>query len=330
MTPVAASARAQADRTGGVHARGLGKRFGDFWAVKQVNLDVEPGEVVGLLGPNGAGKSTTLRMMCGLLSPTEGKVTVAGLDPARNPLAVKARIGYMTQHFSLYGDLTVEENVRFYGAAYGLRGAELDEAVGRWLSELELEAWRDRATGKLPPGWTRRAAFACAVIAGPPVLLLDEPTSGVDAETSDLLWHLAALEAEQGVAVLVTTHWMAEAERCDRVLIIAAGQVVGEGTPQELPAALRGRILGLRAEPLGVALAALKSWPASRAVAIAGQWITVELPGPAAEAADDARQVVEAAGARVMETREMEPTLDDVFAHLVTRPGKAAAAEGGS
>jgi ABC-2 type transport system ATP-binding protein len=301
-----------------VMVSGLGRRFGRFWAVDGVDMEVKAGEMVALLGPNGAGKSTVIRMICGLLVPTRGTIRVAGLDPARQPVAVKSRIGYMTQHFSLYADLTVVENVEFYGAAYGLRGRVLREAVDRWVSFLELGEYAGRLAGELPPGWARRVAFACAVIGEPPVLLLDEPTSGVDRETSDLLWYLCARQARGGAAVLVTTHWLGEAERCDRVCIMSAGRVVGEGAPQELVRRLRGRVLGVRADPIAAGLSALKAWPRARAVAVGGQWIRVEVDGQAAEAEAEARAVVTRAGATVQAIQVLEPNLDDLFVHLVT------------
>ncbi len=313
-----------------VQVLGLRRRFRDFWAVSGVDLQVGAGEVVGLLGPNGAGKSTIIRMICGLLLPSAGEIAVAGIDPVRRPLAVKARIGYMTQHFSLYRDLTVAENLSFYGAMYGIRGRGLRQAVERWSSGLGLEQYAQRPTGELPPGWAQRLAFACACIAQPPVLLLDEPTSGVDLETSDLVWRLCAQQAARGAAVLVTTHSMAEAERCQRVCIVAAGRIVGEGAPQALADTLRGRILGIQADPLGAGLAALKAWPRAHAVAVVGNRIRVEVTGDPSSAQHQARQVVEQAGARAEAVEIATPTLDDVFVHLATaNQPQAAASRGG-
>jgi ABC-2 type transport system ATP-binding protein len=177
-----------------------------------------------------------------------------------------------------------------------------------------------RPTGEMPPGWTRRAAFACAAIAEPPVLLLDEPTSGVDLETSDLVWRLCAQLAARGAAVLVTTHSMAEAERCERVCILAAGRIAGAGTPRGLADSLRGHMLGVEAEPLGTSVEALKAWPGARAVAVVGRMIRVEVTGASSDAQPQARRAVERAGARVTAVRAVEPTLDDVFVHLVTGP----------
>jgi ABC-2 type transport system ATP-binding protein len=306
------------EETAVVEVRGLRRRFGAFWAVDGVDLEVRQGEVVGLLGPNGAGKSTTIRMICGLLGPTAGTISVAGADPVHHPLAVKARIGYLTQHNSLYSDLTVAENIEFYAALYGLRSQARADAMGRWMSVLALDSFADRPMAEMPPGWVRRVGFACAVIAEPPVLILDEPTSGVDLETSDLLWQLCARQARAGAAVLVTTHQMGEAERCERVCVIAAGKVVGQGTPQSLEETLRGRVLGVQADPIGPSLRALKAWPRAKAVAIVGRWVRVEIDGDAADAADEARKVVEAAGGTVQAVEPVDPTLDDVFLHLVS------------
>ncbi len=300
-----------------VRASGLARRFGDFWAVRGVDLHVASGEIVGLLGPNGAGKSTTIRMLCGLLPPTSGEITVAGVDPVRHPQAVKSRIGYMTQHFSLYADLTVRENLDFYAAMYGLRPAERRRAVDDWLERLDLARASDQPAGLLPPGFQRRAAFACAVVAQPPVLMLDEPTSGADLQTSDLLWRLIAEQAAAGAAVLVTTHWMAEAERCHRVCIMASGRLVADGPPDRLTSALQGRVLGIKAQPLHLAAQALRGWQLAAAVSIAGEWIRVETRQPAEHLAEQAARVVAAAGAQVLDARPLNANLDDVFVHFV-------------
>lgn len=301
-----------------IEVQDLARRFGDFWAVDGLDLSVPQGGVIGLLGPNGAGKSTTMRMVCGLLLPTKGHIRVAGVDPVRDPLAAKEKIGYMTQHFSLYADLTVVENLRFYGAVYGLRQRQLSSALERWLDELELDAYAHRPMSEMPPGWTRRAEFACAVMHDAPVLILDEPTSGVDLDTSDLLWRLCRELAEAGAAILVSTHFMAEAERCDRVNIMAAGRSVAEGTPQGLTEQVRDRILGVQATPLDVALAALTRWSGSRAVTVAGSWIRVEIEGDMANAVVEAQDALEQAGGAVTAVEPLEPTLDDVFLHVVT------------
>lgn len=301
-----------------ISVRALRKRFGQFWAVKGVDLSVRAGEIVGLLGPNGAGKSTTIRIICGLLKPTEGQVLVAGRDPAQEPLAVKASIGYVTQHQSLYSDLTVRENVRFYGATCGLRGRHLSDRLELWLDRLHLHDWADQVMREVPPGPARRAAFACAAIGEPPALVLDEPTSGVDMDTSELIWDLCAERRDAGGAVLVTTHWMAEAERCDRVCIMADGRIVGEGEPEALRSRLAGHIVGIDATPVAKAVSALKEWSAARAVAVAGRWIRVEVAGEAADTIREAREIVEASGASVHAVEPLEPMLDDVFVHLVS------------
>ncbi|MFO7946014.1 MAG: ABC transporter ATP-binding protein [Armatimonadota bacterium] len=302
-----------------IRARGLRRRFGrDFWAVDDIDLDVHEGEIVGLLGPNGAGKSTTMRMLCGLLLPTEGEIRVADIDPVQNPLDVKAHIGYVTQHFSLYADLTVRENLRFYGQVYGVRASRLDEVLDYWVEVMELDQWRDRPMSDMPPGWTRRAMFACAMLHDPPVLILDEPTSGVDLETSDLLWRLAREKADDGAAILVSTHFMAEAERCDTVNIMAAGHLVGEGTPQELVSTLQDRMMAVEARPLNVALKALSQWDRSLAATVSGSNIRVEIAGDVQGALQEARQIVEDAGGTAENARRVPATLDDVFLHLVT------------
>lgn len=318
------------DNSLAVKARGLSRRFGrDFWAVDSVDLDVHEGEIVGLLGPNGAGKSTTMRMLCGLLLPTEGEISVAGIDPVANPLDVKAHIGYVTQHFSLYADLTVRENLRFYGEVYGVSGADLEDTSDHWIGVLELDRWRDRLMSDMPPGWTRRAMFACAMLPDPPVLILDEPTSGVDLETSDLLWRLCRQQADRGAAVLVSTHFMAEAERCDTVSIMAAGHLLASGTPRDLVGRLEDRMMAVEARPLNVALNALSQWDRSLAATVSGSNIRVEVEGDMQTALQEAQQIVEEAGGSAGDAHTVPPTLDDVFLHIVTGDAQASRTEVG-
>ena len=219
-----------------IRVKGLTRRFGDFYAVKGISFTVRAGEVFGLLGANGAGKSTTFRMLCGLLPASDGSLQVAGRDLRRAGAAARSRIGYMAQHFSLYGDLSVGENLRFFSSVYGLRGRDRRRRM-RWaLEEFGLAAYEDRRSGRLPLGYQQRLALAAALMHGPAILFLDEPTSGVDPLARREFWQRIGALAEEGVTVLVTTHFMEEAEYCDRLVIMDQGEILAEGTPSELKA----------------------------------------------------------------------------------------------
>ncbi len=212
------------------------RRFGSFYAVKGVSFTVKAGEVFGLLGANGAGKSTTFRMLCGLLPATGGKLSVAGLDLRHAPAKARARIGYMAQKFSLYGDLSVQENLRFFSSAYGLGGDEQRERIEWALQEFELNEYAGSTSRELPLGYKQRLALAAALMHRPKILFLDEPTSGVDPLARREFWTRIAGLAEEGVTVLVTTHFMEEAEYCDRLVIMAEGSILAEGTPDDMRA----------------------------------------------------------------------------------------------
>jgi len=217
-----------------IEVRGVKRRFGDFYAVKGVTFEVGRGEVFGLLGANGAGKSTTFRMLCGLLPATEGVVLVAGVDLRRAAAAARARIGYMSQKFSLYGNLSVTENLRFFSSAYGLSGRRQREQIDWALGQFELGPIADTNSIDLPLGHKQRLAMACALMHEPEILFLDEPTSGVDPLARREFWgHINSL-AEQNVTVMVTTHFMEEAEYCDRLAIMADGEILALGTPEEI------------------------------------------------------------------------------------------------
>ncbi|MFO7964766.1 MAG: ATP-binding cassette domain-containing protein [Desulfobacterales bacterium] len=217
-----------------VHTRDLQKFFGEFEAVKRISFDVRRGEIFGLLGPNGAGKSTTFRMLCGLLPASAGEVSVAGRDLRRSAAHARQRLGYMAQQFSLYAQLSVYENFRFYGRAYGLGGKRLKQRVDWAYEEFGLSDWYDHEAGKLPGGIKQRLAMATALLHEPDILFLDEPTSGVDPLARREFWLRINRFAEQGVTVVVTTHFMEESEYCDRMLIMSAGEMLALGTPEEI------------------------------------------------------------------------------------------------
>ncbi|MFZ5814196.1 MAG: ABC transporter ATP-binding protein [Bacillota bacterium] len=220
-----------------IETRELTRRFGSFTAVDRVSLQLEQGVVMGLLGPNGAGKTTLIRLLLGLLEPSEGEGRVLGHDLRREAEAIRRQAGYMSQRFSLYNDMTALENLRFYGQIYGLTSAELAARQEELLTWAGLVEQQGSLAGELSGGLRQRLAFACAILHRPPLLLLDEPTSGVDAVSRRKFWDLIYGLADQGTTVLVTTHYMEEAEYCDRLAMILAGRLVATGTPAELRAA---------------------------------------------------------------------------------------------
>jgi ABC-type multidrug transport system ATPase subunit len=217
-----------------VEAKGLTKRYGSFTAADHITFAIKRGEIFGLLGPNGAGKSTTFKMMCGLLRPTSGTATVAGIDLYRAGSAGRARIGYMAQKFSLYGDLSVKQNLEFFSGVYGLKGERRAAAIAGMIETFSLTPYLDTDSGSLPLGYKQRLALACAIMHEPDVLFLDEPTSGVDPLTRREFWAHINATVERGVTVMVTTHFMDEAEYCDRVALVYRGRVIAEGSPDDL------------------------------------------------------------------------------------------------
>jgi ABC-2 type transport system ATP-binding protein len=222
-------------RTGlAIDARGLRKVFGDLVAVEGLTLAVNRGEVFGLLGPNGSGKTTTIRMFCGLLEPTAGTATVAGCDVVRDGEGVRRRIGYMSQKYGLYDDLTVVENIRFYASIYGLSGETRETRIAQLVEELGLGVRVSQFAGTLSGGWKQRLALASAMAHDPPVLFLDEPTAGVDPASRRRFWEIIHEFARRGTTILVTTHYMDEAARCDRLAFMSRGHLIALGTPAEV------------------------------------------------------------------------------------------------
>ncbi len=212
----------------------LEKKFGDFVAVNKITFSVKKGEIFGFLGANGSGKSTTIRMLCGIITPTSGAGQVAGFDMIRQPEAIKQAIGYMSQKFSLYEDLTPYENVRFYLGIYSVPQNQWPERVDWILKMTRLQDVRNRLTKELPPGWRQRLALGCALLHRPQILFLDEPTSGVDPITREHFWNFIRQLAARGITVFVTTHYMDEARFCERIVMINAGNIVASGTPAEI------------------------------------------------------------------------------------------------
>lgn len=217
-----------------VKVESLEKRFGDFTAVNKINFEVKQGEIYGFLGPNGAGKSTTIRMLCGIISPTSGKGTVGGYDIIKEQRKIKQHIGYMSQKFSLYDDLTVEENIEFYSGIYKIPANLRKERREEVIRMADIEGFRNRLTRTISGGWKQRLALGCAILHKPKIIFLDEPTSGVDPITRANFWAIIKDLASKGVTVFVTTHYMDEAENCDRMVLIYKGNIIAMGTPLEM------------------------------------------------------------------------------------------------
>jgi ABC-2 type transport system ATP-binding protein len=217
-----------------ISADRLTRKFGSFTAVDAISFEVVKGEIFGFLGANGAGKSTAMRMLCGLLSPTSGSATVAGYDVGRQPDRIKEAIGYMSQKFSLYPDLTARENIRFYGGIYGLRRREIRARTAQLLDQLALGSVADEPVRRLPLGWKQKLAFSVALVHRPAIVFLDEPTGGVDPVSRRNFWEMIYAAAHEGTTVFVTTHYMDEAEYCDRISMMVDGRIQALGSPQEL------------------------------------------------------------------------------------------------
>jgi ABC-2 type transport system ATP-binding protein len=303
----------------------LVKRFGDFTAVDSINLEVRKGEVFGFLGPNGAGKSTTIRMLCGLLKPTSGHAAVAGFDVSHEPEAVRQNIGYMSQKFSLYNDLKVIENIRLFAGLYSVPSNQLKERIEWALSMANLKGQENLITGTLPGGWKQRLALGCAVLHRPPVIFLDEPTSGVDPITRRQFWDLIHQMAEAGVTVFVTTHYMEEAEYCNRLALIFRGKIVALGTPSELKRdSMKGELLLVECEPLGAAVEALQSAPGVMDAAVFGKALHLVV-ADAVGAMPQIKKFLAEHGVAVSRMEQIRPSLEDVFVSLTT--GREAAEE---
>jgi len=311
-----------ASATAAVEVHDLTKRFGDFVAVDRVSFAVAPGEVFGFLGPNGAGKTTTIKMLNGLVAPSSGSGRVAGFDIATERSAVKSAIGYMSQLFSLYGDLTVDENIRFFAGLYGVSGHRL-AARRAWVIEMAgLAGQSDRPAGELALGWKQRLALGCAVLHEPPILFLDEPTSGVDPISRRRFWDLIYDLAEGGTTVFVTTHYMEEAEACHRLALMNRGRLIALDTPAGLRAAAHEQLLELRTPAAIAALAALDGAPGVVRAGLFGRDLHVTVSDRDGALATLPSRLT-ARGVAVAGLREIAPSLEDVFISLVAAAGGA-------
>jgi ABC-2 type transport system ATP-binding protein len=311
-----------------VIADGLVKRFGKFVAVDNVTFRIGRGEVFGFLGPNGAGKSTVIRILCGLLRASAGRAVVAGIDVSRDPEGVRQRIGYMSQKFSLYRDLTVEENLRFFGGIYRVPRADLDARM-RFAIEMAGLSGREKAlVGTLAGGWQQRLALGCAVLHQPPILFLDEPTSGVEPASRRRFWDLIHGLASDGVTALVSTHYMDEAEYCHRVALINRGRLVAIGSPASLKqTALGGELLVVECEALGATLAALQHGPGVQDCSVFGNALHL-LVTSAERSLNELPAFLAARGLPPARLARIAPSLEDVFVQLIaadTEKRRAAA-----
>jgi len=298
----------------------LVKRFGDFVAVNHISLETRRGEIFGFLGPNGAGKSTTIRMLCGLLRPTSGRAIVADYDVARQPESVRQNIGYMSQKFSLYNDLKVIENLRLFAGLYSVPAEKLKERMDWALDMANLKGQENLIVATLPGGWKQRLALGCAVLHKPPIIFLDEPTSGVDPISRRQFWDLIHNMAGEGVTVFVTTHYMEEAEYCNRLALIFRGRMVALGTPSELKQkSMKGELLLVECTPLGPAVEVLQSAPMVMDAAVFGN--ALHLVVEQAEAATpEVKKYLAEHGVTVRRIETIRPSLEDVFVSLTTEP----------
>jgi len=307
-----------------VEVERLTRRFGTFVAVDDMSFKVKKGEIFGFLGPNGAGKSTTIRMLCGLLAPTSGKALVSGYDVGSNPDAVKATIGYMSQRFSLYDDLTVEENVNFYGGIYGLENDRLKERK-KWAIEMAGLTGKEKSLARtLSGGWKQRLALGCAILHEPPIVFLDEPTGGVDPVSRRDFWDLIYSLSARGVTVFVTTHYLDEAEHCNTIGLIYNGKLTALGSPLQLKASLeKYKIFEVACDRPVDAMESLQkeSWVVE--TSIFGSAFHVSTRG-IVDPAERIREVLGSQGIAVQNLERIVPSLEDVFIHLISEEGAKA------
>jgi ABC-2 type transport system ATP-binding protein len=308
-----------ADAAPAIRVSHLTRRFGDFVAVDDISFDVRQGEVFGFLGSNGAGKSTTIRMLCGLLRPTSGTAIIGGVDVTADPEGVKRRIGYMSQRFSLYERLTVDQNITFFGGIYGLSGDRLAARRAFVLDMADLRGRESTVTGTLSAGWRQRLALGCAILHEPPIVFLDEPTGGVDPLSRRRFWTLIDDLARQRVAVLVTTHYLDEAEHSDRIAIIQAGRMAALGTVSELKGIFAARpIVEVHTGQPVDAMRVLDAMPEVEKTSIFGVAVHAVLRSGDI-AADVLRGRLESAGIDVAAIFAVEPSLEDVFLDVAER-----------
>ncbi|RPI36616.1 MAG: ABC transporter ATP-binding protein [Nitrospiraceae bacterium] len=298
-----------------VKVRGLTKKFNDFTAVDNIDLNIKKGEIFGFIGPNGAGKTTTIKMLCGLLLPTAGEGTVGGWDIMKDSEEIKKNIGYMSQKFSLYDDLTVEENIRFFSGIYGVANSRKKERLEWVLQMAELQDRRRAVTKTLPGGFKQRLALGCAILHEPPMIFLDEPTSGVDPLSRRNFWNLINEMSKAGITIFVTTHYMDEADYCNRLALIYRGRIIAEGTPNELKQKYMTRyVLEVETDHVVNAMEVLNK--SGMDAAIFGSLLHVTADSME-KAVPLIRGVLEDAGIPAHRIERIVPSLEDVFVNLI-------------
>jgi ABC-2 type transport system ATP-binding protein len=303
-------------------AENLVRKFGDFTAVDGVSFQVQKGEVFGFLGPNGSGKTTVIKMLTGILPLTSGRGIVDGIDVSQDPDEVKLRIGYMSQKFSLYDDLTVLENLRFYAQIYGLKGKEAEQKIEQTMHQNAITPYRERLAAKLSGGWKQRLALSCAMMHGPSILYLDEPTAGIDPVARRKLWDLLFELSGQGITFFVTTHYMDEAERCSHLAYIYYGKLIADGTPdtlREIPdvSPVGTQRFEIATRDVTTALRRARSLPFMRSTTIFGRSIHALMDDKITQA--ELQRELDNAGVHADEIRPLMPTLEDVFVELTYR-----------
>lgn len=302
-----------------IEVKNLTKKFGEFISVNNISFNVKKGEVFGFLGANGAGKSTTIRILCGILKPTSGDANVGGFSVMNQPEKVKQQIGYMSQKFSLYNDLTVEENINFFGNIYGISNSVLEERK-RWvLSVADLTGKEKLLTNSLPGGIKQRLALGTAVIHKPEIVFLDEPTSGVDPIARRNFWELINSLSEDGITVVVTTHYLEEAEYCNNIILIDSGKLIAEGNPKELKKRyIQNKILEIECERISEAIEILSKEFFVEETNIFGNSIHISVNN-FYQSEEQLKNVLSANSINVFRVSEVTPTLEDVFIHLVDK-----------
>ncbi|MFA5345512.1 MAG: ABC transporter ATP-binding protein [Candidatus Omnitrophota bacterium] len=306
-----------------VSVQNLEKKFGEFTAVNRINFEVQAGEIFGFLGPNGAGKSTTIRMLCGIIPPTSGSGKVGGFDIIKEQHKIKEHIGYMSQKFSLYNDLTIEENINFYSGIYKIPAKEKKERFKEVIRTAGLEGMESNLTATLAGGWKQRLALGCALIHKPNIIFLDEPTSGVDPITRANFWDTIKQLAAQGVTVFVTTHYMDEAENCNRMVLIYHGTIIAQGTPQEMKTKI------IKDEMLEVSVPSSQNWlekisklAGIKEAALFGSNIHVVVSN-SSQATSSINEFLRQANAGEFSVNRITPSLEDVFVYSIENYDKS-------
>jgi ABC-2 type transport system ATP-binding protein len=303
-----------------IEVKDLVKKFGDFTAVNKINFSVNPGEVFGFLGPNGAGKTTTIRMLCGLIDPTGGSASVGGFLVGKENDKIKQHIGYMSQKFSLYNDLTIEQNIELYAGLYQTDPKGRKKKKAEILEMSDLVGKENMMAGNLAGALKQHLALGCAMIHEPKIIFLDEPTAGVDPISRRGFWKAINTVAERGVTVLVTTHYMDEAERCDRIAMISAGDLIGLDSPANLKTRIEGALLEIECSQVMVALEALRECGSAQDVALYGVFLHAMVENESASS--NIRDILTNKGLEIKRIEKITPSLEDVFVFMVEKAAR--------